>query len=194
MSPSCFPPTVLSPDAPLPSTGSFRASSPASAVLSGRYDFLPPVPPHFVFLRLAVPPRLGTLVSLPSVQRAAPWAGAFAHRSGSPLPVLGVETTGPPTFLGNPDCAYALLFDPGRTVRIRPIRCNGTAPAQSKTRAPTKPISGLNHTASALAVYASQDGSLRHHARLASGCWPNSTRRDWLPAGSPRKLSVCLTT
>ena len=29
----------------------------------------------------------------------------------------------------------------------------------------------------------------RHHARLASGCWPSSTGRDWLPAGFQRKVS-----
>ena len=37
---------------------------------------------------------------------------------GHPVPPAGnrsVETTGSPTFLGNPDCALALLFDPGRT-------------------------------------------------------------------------------
>ncbi len=33
-------------------------------------------------------------------------------------------------------------------------------------------ISGLTHTARTFAVYASQDGSPHHHARLASGCWP----------------------
>ena len=55
-------------------------------------------------------------------------------------------------------------------------------------------LTGLNHTARAFAVYASQDGLLRHHARLASGCWPDFARRDWLPAGSQRKVSVCLTT
>src|SRR5208337_1356916 len=29
----------------------------------------------------------------------------------------------------------------------------------------------------------------RHHARLASGCWPGSSGRDWLPAGFLRKVS-----
>ena len=38
-------------------------------------------------------------------------------------------------------------------------------------------LSRLNHTAWALAVYASQGGSLHHHARLASGCQPSSTGR-----------------
>jgi len=44
----CFPRSGLPAGAPLPSPGSSGASSPASAVLSKRYDFLPPVPPHFV--------------------------------------------------------------------------------------------------------------------------------------------------
>ena len=55
-------------------------------------------------------------------------------------------------------------------------------------------ISGLNGTASALAVHASQDGLLHRHARLASGCWPSSTGRDCLPAGFLRKVSVQLFT
>src|SRR6516164_2880522 len=45
---TCFPRSSLPADASLPSTGSSGASSPASSVLSKRYDFLPPVPPHFV--------------------------------------------------------------------------------------------------------------------------------------------------
>jgi hypothetical protein len=44
--------------------------------------------------------------------------------------------------------------------------------ASPKASAPARLISGLNDTARTLAVYASQDGSPRHHARLASGCWP----------------------
>jgi hypothetical protein len=45
---ACFPRSDRPADASLPSTGSSEASSPASAVLSRRYDFLPPIPPHFV--------------------------------------------------------------------------------------------------------------------------------------------------
>ena len=48
MCPTCFPRSGLPAGASLPSPGSSGASSPASAVLSKRYDFLPPVPPHFV--------------------------------------------------------------------------------------------------------------------------------------------------
>ena len=43
-----FPRPGLPANAPLPSPGSSGASSPASTVLPKRYDFLPPVPPHFV--------------------------------------------------------------------------------------------------------------------------------------------------
>src|SRR6516164_10259792 len=46
--PTCFPRSGLPAGASLPSPGSSGASSPASPVLSKRYDFLPPVPPHFV--------------------------------------------------------------------------------------------------------------------------------------------------
>jgi hypothetical protein len=53
-------------------------------------------------------------------------------------------------------------------------------------------LSRLNHTASALAVYASQAGLPRHHARLASGCWPDSSGRACLPAGFQRKVSRCI--
>ena len=45
---TCFPRSGLPADASLPSPGSSEASSPASSVLPKRYDFLPPVPPHFV--------------------------------------------------------------------------------------------------------------------------------------------------
>jgi hypothetical protein len=43
-------------------------------------------------------------------------------------------------------------------------------------------FSGLNDTALALAVYALPDGSPHRDTRLASGCWPSSTGRAWLPA------------
>jgi hypothetical protein len=48
MCPACFPRAGLPAGASLPFPGSSEASSPASTVLSKRYDFPPPVPPHFV--------------------------------------------------------------------------------------------------------------------------------------------------
>ena len=97
-----------------------------------------------------------------------------------------VETSGSPTFLGNPLCLCPALR-PRQDRRTWPIRYADAAPAMSTTKAPALQLSRLNHTASALAVYASQEGSLPHHARLASGCQPSSTGRDWLPAGFQSK-------
>ena len=45
-------------------------------------------------------------------------------------------------------------------------------------------LSRLNHAARDLAVYASQPGSPRHHARLASAQWPTGTGRAGYLRGS----------
>ncbi len=79
--------------------------------------------------------RSSRRASLPSRRRYHPSARHFA-RSGiercpgrssgvvrpvSPAGHSSMETAGSPTFLGNPDCALALLSDPGRTGGIRPV-------------------------------------------------------------------------
>ncbi len=109
-------------------------------------------------------------------------AGLIGHPGRPPIPGVRAETTGPPTFLGNPDCAYALLFDPGRTDHTRPFSVRRLGPRSDHDEGSCgNCLSRLYHTAWALAVYASQDGSLHHHARLASGCRPSSTGRAWYP-------------
>jgi hypothetical protein len=160
--------------------------SPASTVLSGRYDSLPPVPPHFVSFAWRYHGCACVRFSQRSRRRTA---GQGLLCPTTPKSLNNMETTGSPTFPGNPNCAYALFFDPGRTTCIRPLRCSSTAPAQTTTRAPTLRLSRLNSKAWALAVYASQHGLLHDHARLASGCWPDSTGRAWVPAGCLRKVS-----
>ena len=56
---------------------------------------------------------MGTLaVSLPRRASVAAVGPGVGHPV-SPAGIASMETTGSPTFLGNP-CAYALLFDPGR--------------------------------------------------------------------------------
>jgi len=103
------------------------ASSPASTVLPERYDFLPPVSPRFVSFAWRYHPS--ARVS-PAHGRALPWAGLLELVTRYLRPGdWSVETTGSPTFLGNPDCALALLSDPGRTnasghtMRRRGPRC-----------------------------------------------------------------------
>ena len=48
----------------------------------------------------------------------------------------------------------------------------------------TQTLSGLNHTAHTLAVYASQHAVARDHARLASGCLARLGRTGFNPRGS----------
>ena len=55
-------------------------------------------------------------------------AGLIGHPVRPPIPGVRAETTGPPTFLGNPDCAYALLSDPGRTDHTRPLSVRRLGP------------------------------------------------------------------
>jgi hypothetical protein len=61
---SMFPSVEPAGRASLPSTGSSGVSSPASSVLSKRYDFLPPIPPHFVAFALRYL-RVHSFFSLP---------------------------------------------------------------------------------------------------------------------------------
>jgi hypothetical protein len=66
---------------------------------------------------------------------------------------LGIK--GPHRFLGCPSCAYALLFDPGRTSTPHQLGVSVLPPYPIRRRLQRGTISGLNHTASAPAVYAS---------------------------------------
>ena len=140
------------------------------------------------FLRLAVP-RLHSLGSL---------LGGRVRRRGLELVTrysgrdVTEETTGSPKFLGNLDCPFArVLTDAGRTANTRPLRCSSVAPGPPSAEAPTIGLSTLNSTAFGLAVYASQSGLLRPHARLASGCWSGSTGRDFHPQGSAERFQSC---
>jgi hypothetical protein len=51
-------------------------------------------------------------------------------------------------------------------------------------------ISGLNHTARPLAVYASQGELLHRHARLASGWLANLSRRAVYPLGPNERFQI----
>ena len=83
------------------------ASSPASAVLSGRYDFLPSIPPHFVSFAW----RYHSCICLRSVRSRMlepPAWGRFARRVATPIMTwYAVEPTGPPKFPRDPHCLFA---------------------------------------------------------------------------------------
>jgi hypothetical protein len=103
------------------------------------------------------------------------------------------ESTGPLMSLGEPPCVGALLLDPGRarTPGHTASRCCRRMHARRRPRREIT-ISGLHHTAPTLAVYASQGGSPRHHARLASGWWPAFAGPDWKPARVHAGRFLCL--
>jgi hypothetical protein len=111
----------------------------------------------------------------------------------SPTPEIDAwRRYGPPKVPGEPLRAYALLSDPGETdtTATRPLRQVGTAPRTAYREGSPRfgnfgaPSHGISTRCLRFAVRISP-----HHARLASGCGPGSTRRDWLPAGFRRKVS-----
>ena len=68
-----------------------------------------------------------------------------------------METTGSPTFLGNPGVLLPCSTTPAGPSPLAKTTSQGddAAPVQSTTKAPALRLSRLNHTASALAAYAS---------------------------------------
>jgi len=184
-------PTVELLDAPLPSPGS-------SAVR------VPRLPRYYQGAMTSR--RSSRRASFPSHGRYHSKRSCFAHTRpsaaagespgvGHPVSPAGtlVSGNGRISYVpGEPRLCSCPALRPRRDRRIWPKRCAGVAPVVSTTKAPAFVLSRLNHTASALAVYASQAGSPRRHARLASGCWPDSSGRAWLPAGFHRKVSRCI--
>ena len=105
---------------------------------------------------------------------------------------LTMETSGSLRFLGNPGGHCPCSSTPVGSGRLSGPRvsCLTRPPHMSTNEGSTRLLlSGLNHTTFDLTVYASQDESPHHHARLASGCWSSFARRDSYPAGFQRKVS-----
>src|SRR4051794_30697762 len=146
-------------------------------------DSRPSFPPHFVSFARRLRPRA------PVFAPAKPDAGLGPGvlRSGHPaLPgAIETETTGRPKFLGNPPVPMPCSLTPAGPGRTRPLRCAGVAPASHHHEgSPREVISGLNRTASALAVYASSGGSPHRTQDSLLVARPSSTRRASDPQGS----------
>ncbi len=169
MSPSSFPPAVPCSDAPFPPQGPV-----GSVPLLPRYYEafrLPDDPPA----RLRCLRRRGTTatrLSLPWRSGAHPPRARVVHRLPQPATRRGVVRAS--QVPGEPSCGRALLSDPGETPGPGLLRPWAAAFRYSYGVGSRDDsiLSGLNHTAHPLAVYASQPGLPRHHARLASGWWP----------------------
>ena len=185
---TCFPRSGPPADASLSSTGSSGASSPASAVLSKRYDFLPPVPPHFVAFAWRYL-SMHSLFSLPDgrVRRRGPelvtrYLPPGNHRGDDRISQVPGES---------PLSVCTCSVDSGGIVGTRPLRCRNLALAVGTTKAPTIGLSKLNSMAFGLTVYASQVGLPRRHARLASGRWSDATGRAFHPQDSIQRFQSC---
>jgi hypothetical protein len=123
-----------------------------------------------------------------------PRARGVSAIAGHPQVALhAVEKTGSPKFLRDPNhlFAHALRLRRNRPV-TRQYRHGGMAPAKGTTKASTMELSKLNNMASRLAVYASRCGLPRHDARLASGCWLDSTAWDSHPQGLKERFQLLI--
>jgi hypothetical protein len=175
MSPPSFPRTFPCSGASFPSRGP-SGWFPRFLGIVKHSDFLPP----------------SRVASFPSLcgTAAAPWA-SLPRTQGAASAGQGLFTGLPKTGLFDGDDRTSQVpGGPSMNVPCSPTPvgppCSATAalrcclPPNGRRRLPRQIlISGLNHTARTLAVYASQGGLLHRHARLASGGWPA------LPGGTP---------
>ena len=167
---------------------------PCFAGTMGCSETLPPIPPHFVafawrYHACCAVFRVRPLAAPIAPRRTSGWPGVYC--AGCPFPAGNVETTGLPRFLGNPGVNMPCSSTP-----TGPAGPGQFSPTDAAFRSRNgvgsrddKILSGLNHTACSLAVYASQPGSLPDHARLASGCWPALPGGIDYPLGSTARFS-----
>jgi hypothetical protein len=91
--------------------------------------------------RTSLPSFGGTIPSarVSPIRRPSAAAGGYPGvvHPVAPAGKRSVETTGSPTFLGNPLCSCPALR-PRQDRRIRPLRCVDAAPAMSTAKAPTR--------------------------------------------------------
>src|SRR5262249_48759570 len=117
-----------------------------------RSDPLPTVPPRFV--AFAWQYHRCAWVCSQRRRRAVVGSGELLFR----FPSRNIGGVGRVSQVpGPPECPLAVLLDPGRTERARPLRHARHGPRLSqRRRLPRLSISGLDHKALGLAVYASQ--------------------------------------
>ena len=128
-------------------------------------DFSPPISLHFV----AFVPQYRHNGGDDEISQGSWGTLAYMPRSGDPGGTIASGHSGEP-----------YLFD----ATILPS-------AITTASAPAVDISGLNHAACTLAVYASQPRSPVDHARLATGWWPTLAGRDLNPQGPYVKFLSC---
>src|SRR5580700_5403 len=197
---SSFVDTVMEPDvsAIFPSNVPvFRCSLPST----GSLGLVPPLLRYCEALRLpAAPPAL-----LRFLRRAVPplhlGLRSRGHKAQHPRArglFTGFPTTG---YFDGDDRTSQVPGGPAMNVPCSPTPVGPPRSATTALRCCLPPIgrrrlprqiliSGLNHTARTLAVYASQGGLPHRHARLASGGWPTLPGGTGYPPGPIERFQV----
>ena len=191
MHPPCFPPTVH--DSAPPSLP--RVPADAVPLLRRYYEVLrfPDVLPAALrFLRSTVTTPCACLRRSYQVRRR-PGAGGFGSGTSPRRQYIKRwRRQGVPSSWGTLLCLRPALGPRRGPTLPGHYGSVGTAPrAFNYEGSPREVISGLNHTASALAVYASPGGSPHQDARLASGCWPALPDGIGYPQGSYERFPRC---
>src|SRR3990172_2771876 len=176
-SPSSVPSTVPSHDISFPPQGLLGFGFPCFLGTTKCSDARSSVSIRFVVLRSSIPFTHSPFAPDDGECRAD-GPGGSAFRAAFPRAASSRRgTIGPPTFLGNPLCLCPALR-PRRDGTRQAFTTRPRGPRSDHDEGSTQGcLSGLNHTAWALAVYASPRGLPHHDARLASGYRPSSTGR-----------------
>src|SRR5262245_64506273 len=138
---SCFSRGFHDPTPRVPPLAPAGYRSPASTVLSRRYDLLPPVPPHFVAFVWRYLQRSLVLFA-PRRTSAPPRPGV-----GDPVAPAGMSLRRRqdlPSSWGTAIVRLPCSVDAGRTAGTRPVKCRSVAPGRGTAEAPAKGLSTLH--------------------------------------------------
>jgi hypothetical protein len=122
-------------------------------------------------VRFAIP-TLRLVHSLPPLSDALAEGQGCLKRDPRPLAWWQLETADLPGSCEDPVDGSLGSWAPVGAERQAVTACRRGPRLCQERGLPTRKVSRLDVQAFHLAVYASQGGSPRRHARLASGCWP----------------------
>jgi hypothetical protein len=186
MSPPSFPRTFPCSGAPFPPRGP-SGWFPRFFGTVKHSDFLPPLPRCFV--SFAARYRRCTLGFAPADTRRSIRGPGIFHRTPETGLLDGDDRTS--QVPGGPSVNVPCSPTPAGPPRSATTALRCCLPPIGQRRLPRQMlISGLNHTARTLAVYASQGGLLHRHARLASGGWPTLPGGTGYPSGPNERFQV----
>ena len=191
---ACFPPAAMKRHL-LPSPGSRWHLFPCFDGTMRCSDSLPPVTPHFVSFMRRLPPLAPVFVS-PAKSDAdlGPGGVGVWHLPAQASLLKTWRRQGVPSSWGILMCLRPALR-PRRDPHYQALAVGGHGPTHIVPRGlSTRGYFGAQSHGIGTRCLRFAVRLTPPHARLASGCGPRSTRRDWIPAGFQRKVSEMLLT